>query len=68
MEKEEVIKGRIEQLERFLETKPERQVYMGDGDNAEEWVEMENIHNDGIEEDIEEEIRRLKRLLSKLKQ
>ncbi|HNW23804.1 MAG TPA: hypothetical protein PKH06_03560 [Candidatus Dojkabacteria bacterium] len=40
---------------------------MGDGDNAEEWVEMENIQNDRIEESVIEEIGRLKRLLSKLK-
>lgn len=66
MEKKEVIKNRIKQLEGFLKTKPERQVYLGDGDNAEEWVEMENIQNDRIEENVMEEIERLKRLLSKL--
>lgn len=66
MEKKEVIKNRIRQLEDFLKTKPERQVYLGDGDNAEEWVEMENIQNDRIEENVMEEIERLKRLLSKL--
>ena len=65
-EKKEVIKNRIKQLEDFLKTKPERQVYLGDGDNAEEWVEMENIQNDRIEENVMEEIERLKRLLSKL--
>ena len=68
MEKKEVIEKRIEQLENFLKTKPERQVYEGDGDNAGEWVEMENIQNDRIEESVIEEIGRLKRLLSKLKQ
>ena len=65
-ENKEVIKKRIEQLENFLKTKPERQVYMGDGDNAEEWIEMENIQNDRIEKNVKEEIGRLKRLLFKL--
>lgn len=34
---------------------------------AGEWVEMENTQNDRIEEEVIEEIGRLKRLLSKLK-
>ena len=66
MEKKEIIEKRIEQLENFLETKPARQVYEGDGDNAGEWVEMENIQNDRIEESVIEEIERLERLISKL--
>lgn len=66
MKRIEVIKEKIEQLEDFLKTKPARQVYEGDGDNAGEWVEMENIQNDRIEKNVKEEIGRLKRLLFKL--
>jgi|GEM_PF-6672498 len=65
MTKEDIEK-QIQKLKDFLETKPIEEVYMGDGDNGEDWVDMENSANDRIEQEVKAEIKRLEKLLSKL--
>lgn len=53
--------NRIKYFERFLVTKPAEQVYIGESDIAESWVEQENRFNDSLESKIKNHIAYMKR-------
>lgn len=59
------IKNSISMLKRQLEARPATQVYVGDSDHGNDWVEQENRHNDEIEKDIKSTISSLERELKR---
>ena len=50
--------NRKKYLERILASRPSEAYYVGDSDVGEDWVEMENRHNEQTEEWIKKEIKK----------
>lgn len=62
------IENRIVYLKRFLDTRPNESVYMGNSVYAEDAVDQENRQNEIIAEDISEDVEYLeKELISRNK-